>query len=146
MGDFHSQQFRHILLIEAREFRRRVSLDAPTYSIGRHPGNSIVIPSQFVSRHHATLVRKKSPEAQNFSFSIIDGNCQGTPSSNGLFVNGKRCSSKAIKHGDVIQFGSGAKAQYLTLEVGGKYFCPGYEMKERLFLAGTITFLLYLFI
>ncbi len=113
MRDFHSQQFRHILVIEAPEFRHRVSLDPANYSIGRNPANSIVIPSRLVSRHHATLLCKTSTGDHNFSFLIIDGNSQGTRSSNGLFVNGIRCSSKEIKHGDVIHFGSGAKAQYL---------------------------------
>ncbi|MGK7875576.1 MAG: FHA domain-containing protein [Xenococcaceae cyanobacterium] len=107
----NSQQFRHILVIEAPKYKRTVDLQATTYSVGRHRSNSIVILDQCVSRYHATLLCIKSPESNDYSFSIIDGNLNGTRSKNGIFINGEKQLSKKIQHGDLIYFGK-IKAKY----------------------------------
>ncbi|MGK7877343.1 MAG: FHA domain-containing protein [Xenococcaceae cyanobacterium] len=101
----NSLQFRHRLVIEAPKYKRTVYLQATTYSVGRHPSNSIVIHSQCVSRYHATLLCLKSPDNDDNLFCIIDGNLKGQRSKNGIFVNDKRRLSIKLKHGDIIVIG-----------------------------------------
>lgn len=106
-------EFRHIFVIEDQKARRIISLDEPTYSIGRESSNDIVIYDQVVSRHHATLIRIK-PTSQNegYSYRILDGDLEGNRSTNGLIINGQDSESHDLQHGDVILFGSQSKASY----------------------------------
>jgi len=62
--------------------------------IGRSEHNDISIPSRFVSRHHALLVRHGA------STFLMDLN-----STNGTFVNSKRVSNHVLMHDDVITLG-----------------------------------------
>jgi diguanylate cyclase (GGDEF)-like protein len=113
------QLFYHTLVVEDSQGQREIPLLANTYSLGRATTNSIVIRSQQVSRQHAILLRVPSPGSETYRFRVIDGNLQGTTSTNGLFVNGERCFSHDLQHGDVIEFGrdSQVKASYF-LEPG----------------------------
>lgn len=104
---------RHVMVIEDNKGRRTVSLDAATYSLGRDPTNAIVLHSSFVSRQHAILLRVPIPGASNsYLFRIIDGNLQGKRSTNGITVNGHRCYSHDLTHGDIIVFSSDVTAGY----------------------------------
>lgn len=107
-----TQQVRHLLVIQDQESRRSISLEAATYSIGRHPTNSIVLHSPRVSRQHAILLRFSDPETDNYFFRIVDGNLQGKRSFNGITVNGKACFSHILKHQDLVVFGQDVKARY----------------------------------
>jgi type II secretory pathway predicted ATPase ExeA len=62
--------------------------------IGRSEHNDIEIPSKFISRHHALLVRHGSATF------LMDLN-----STNGTFVNSKRVSNHVLIHEDVITLG-----------------------------------------
>lgn len=105
--------FRHIFVIEDQKARRIISLEEPTYSIGRESSNDIIIYDHVVSRHHATLVRiKPTPNIDNYSYRILDGDLEGNRSRNGLMINGQGTESHELKHGDVILFGSQSKASY----------------------------------
>ena len=104
----------HLLVIEDQLGKRTIALEAATYIIGRDPSNSIVLHSELVSRHHASLLRVTIPEDTSHLFRIIDGNLQGKRSTNGLKVNGQRCYSRSLKHGDVIMFGDNVTARYYT--------------------------------
>lgn len=104
----------HLLIIEDDKGKRAVSLHADSGSIGRDVSNSIVLHSKEVSRQHAILLRVTHPGAENHGFRIIDGNLQGKPSTNGLFINGRRSSSHNLRHGDEIIFGGNVKARYQT--------------------------------
>jgi diguanylate cyclase (GGDEF)-like protein len=65
---------------------------------------------------HAILLRVTVPETEQYGFQIIDGNYKGKASTNGLFVNGERCYSHNLKHGDAIFFGSNqAQAKYYAI-------------------------------
>ncbi len=109
-------QFRHILVIEDQKARRIISLEEQTYSIGRESTNEIIIYEKVVSRQHATLLRiKKSPNAANYSYRIVDGDLDGNRSTNGIVINGNNCDTHDLKHGDVIYFGGKAKASYYIL-------------------------------
>jgi len=105
--------FRHIFVIEDQKARRIISLEEPTYSIGRESSNDIIIYDHVVSRHHATLIRiKPSPNIDSYSYRILDGDLEGNRSRNGLMINGQNTESHELKHGDVILFGSQSKASY----------------------------------
>ncbi|MEO0456962.1 MAG: FHA domain-containing protein, partial [Cyanobacteria bacterium P01_A01_bin.114] len=102
----------HLLLIEDDQGKRAVPLTAATSSIGRDVSNSIVLYSKEVSRQHAILLRVTRPGKHDFLFRLVDGNLQGNPSTNGLFVNGKRANSHDLRQGDTIIFGAQVKARY----------------------------------
>ncbi|MEB3310716.1 MAG: EAL domain-containing protein [Snowella sp.] len=109
----NENEFRHILVIEDQKARRIISLEDPTYSIGRESSNDIIIYDQVVSRYHATLIRiKPSPKVDNYCYRILDGDLEGNRSRNGLMINGKNMESHELKHGDVVFFGSQSKASY----------------------------------
>ena len=71
-----------------------LSMDKARGLIGRSVHNDISINSQFVSRHHALLVRHGA------STFLMDLN-----STNGTFVNSKRVSNHVLVHDDVITVG-----------------------------------------
>ncbi|MEA5465695.1 ATP-binding protein [Leptothoe sp. PORK10 BA2] len=102
----------HLLIIEDDAGKRAVSLQADSGSIGRDASNSIVLNSQEVSRQHAILLRVTRPGKDDYEFRIIDGNLQGKPSTNGLFINGRQRSSHNLRHGDEIVFGAKVKVRY----------------------------------
>ena len=104
----------HLLIIEDDDGKRAVSLQADSDSIGRDVSNSIVLHSQEVSRQHAILLRVTRPGEAGHGFRIIDGNLQGKPSTNGLFINGRRSSAHNLRHGDEIVFGINVKIRYQT--------------------------------
>lgn len=106
------QQIYHLLIVEDKQGKRTIALDAATYSIGRDPNNAIILNSKLVSRQHAILLRVTIPDTANYLFRLIDGNLQGKRSTNGLTINGKRCFAHDLKHGDVITFGGDVTAGY----------------------------------
>lgn len=116
MAGNEREKIRHLLVVQDMQGQRTISLQETTYSIGRHPDNSIVLRSRSVSRQHAILLRVTLPESDQYGFLIIDGNFKGKGSTNGLIVNGHKCSSHNLKHGDVILFGNNqAQARYYAI-------------------------------
>jgi diguanylate cyclase (GGDEF)-like protein len=110
------EQIRHLLVVQDLEKKQTIPLYEATYSLGRHRKNSIVINSPSVSRQHAILLRVMIPETEQYGFRIIDGNFTGKGSSNGLLVNGTKCFSHNLTHGDVIIFGDHqAQATYYAI-------------------------------
>jgi len=71
-----------------------MAMDRSRMIIGRSEYNDIPLPSKFISRHHAMLVRHGS-----VTF-LMDLN-----STNGTFVNSKRISNYILMHNDVITLG-----------------------------------------
>ncbi len=71
-----------------------VEMSKPRILIGRSDHNDIAIPSRFISRHHALLVRHGD------STFLMDLN-----STNGTFVNARRVSNQVLIHDDVITVG-----------------------------------------
>ncbi len=103
----------HVLIVKDRQGPKAYWLTAELYSLGRDPRNSIRIDSQYASRYHAILVKTESPSSPDgFTYQIIDGDIQGTPSTNGLYVGGQRVEFRDLEDGDEIQFGSDATATY----------------------------------
>ena len=61
----------HILIVTDGKGHREIRLQDDLYSMGRGAQCHILLQSQFVSRHHATLVRRK--EEDHDYYRIIDG-------------------------------------------------------------------------
>lgn len=113
MSDSSQPVLNHVLIVKDKNGPKAYWLTGEMYSIGRDPSNSIQIESKFVSRNHAILF--KSPSILNpneFVYQILDGDVEGNPSTNGLFVNGQRLDFRDLQDGDEIQFGSDATATY----------------------------------
>lgn len=76
---------------------RRVALSTQPLTLGRAPGNGVVIATdREISRFHATLV----PNEQGH-YTIVDNN-----SRNGVFVNGTRTGRHLLQPGDHIRLGT----------------------------------------
>ena len=100
----------HILIVTDGKGHREIKLKDEIYSLGRGVQCSIILQSQFVSRHHATLVRRKEEE-RNY-YRLIDGDSEGNTSVNGLLINGKKVRFHDLKHGDKVIFGPQVEAVY----------------------------------
>jgi pSer/pThr/pTyr-binding forkhead associated (FHA) protein len=105
----------HLLIIEDDKGRREFILEDPTYSIGRDPKCNIRLVSQFVSRHHATLVQLPQPDG-NYYYRVVDGSLDGKPSANGLLVNGRKTSVHDLRNEDEVVFGPRVRAVYYLLQ------------------------------
>lgn len=107
----------HLLIIEDDQGRKEISLQDPVYSIGRDRNCNIRLISQFVSRHHATLVRlPRKNTNHSYYYRIVDGNPKGKPSSNGLMINGRKLPAHDLKNEDEIVFGPQVRAIYYLLK------------------------------
>ena len=100
----------HILIVTDGKGHREIKLTDETYSLGRGAQCDIVLQSQFVSRHHATLIKRKNDEGNYYR--IIDGNTEGKTSVNGLLVDGKKVRFHDLKHGDKVILGPQVEAVY----------------------------------
>ncbi len=73
---------------------RRINLDAPLVTLGRHIDNDIILESKSVSRYHAHIKPRQS------HYTLTD-----LASANGTTVNGKPITECVLHDGDVISFG-----------------------------------------
>jgi hypothetical protein len=73
---------------------RRIPLDSPFVTIGRHPDNDLILESKSVSRYHAHIKLRQS------RYYLTD-----LASANGTTVNGKSVTECALQDGDSISFG-----------------------------------------
>jgi len=118
MSELERQSIRHFLVIEDNHGKRLFPLRAASYSLGRDARNSIILHSKSISRQHALLLRITIPGSEfgHYLFRVLDGNLRGKRSTNGLFINGERCLSHDLRHGDLIEFGTpSVSVHYHTL-------------------------------
>ncbi|MBD2576813.1 FHA domain-containing protein [Oscillatoria sp. FACHB-1406] len=101
----------HLLIVEDDAGRKGITLKAASYTIGRGQNSDIQLASQFVSRHHATLLRKLGADGTPY-YRIVDGDGQGKTSVNGLLINGHKKEAHDLKHGDEVVFGPQVFAIY----------------------------------
>jgi type II secretory pathway predicted ATPase ExeA len=87
---------------------RKVEIRSVPFSIGRGPGNNLVIDQLEISRRHALIER-------------VDGRyvLEDLQSSNGLTVNGQRRETAVLQSGDVIGIGH-AKLVFSTVDDVGE--------------------------
>ncbi len=72
----------------------RFLLDAPTTTVGRHPGSDIFLDDVTVSRRHAEFARDRG------GFAVRDAG-----SLNGTYVNRERVDTHQLAAGDEVQIG-----------------------------------------
>lgn len=91
------------------------ALANPSTSIGRAPGQDVVLTDPCISRQHAMIVHEGN------TWTVVDRN-----SSHGTFLNGTRVQRAELDHGDVLQLGSldGSKIHFHLesgsgIDVGG---------------------------
>ncbi|NEQ34492.1 MAG: FHA domain-containing protein [Leptolyngbya sp. SIO4C5] len=130
-------QFSSILIVEDSKGRREIILDGSVYSIGRDPKCDIRLSSQFVSRHHATLVQLPRDD-ETFYYRIVDGNLKGKPSANGMMINGRKIQAHDLKNEDEIVFGPQARAIYYQLRRDSGSTLPPDEFDITLISPGMI--------
>ncbi len=75
--------------------RREIPLPRTVLSIGRDPGNDLVLADAMVSRRHAVV------EMRGSQYYLRDCN-----SSNGSLVNGDRISERSLRDGDLVAIGT----------------------------------------
>jgi pSer/pThr/pTyr-binding forkhead associated (FHA) protein len=121
MTENSSTKERHVLVVNDGK-RRAIALQAAAYSIGRDPSNAIVLDADTISRQHAMLMRLPVPGTGQYRYRLIDGNSQGKPSANGVFINEKQCRSHDLHPGDLVRFGQTLEASYLTVLMGEAEF------------------------
>ncbi len=114
VADISSTQERHVLIVNDGK-RRAIALDAAAYSLGRDSSNAIVLNADTISRQHAMLLRVPVPGTKQYRYRLVDGNAQGKPSANGVFVNNQPCRAHELDHGDTVRFGQTLEASYLTV-------------------------------
>ena len=100
----------HVLVITDGKGYREIRLQDNIYSVGRGRQCDIVLHSQFVSRHHATIIKREDEE--NNYYRIIDGNNEGKTSVNGLLIDGKKVRFHDLRNGDKVVFGPQVEALY----------------------------------
>ena len=69
-------------------------------TIGRAPDNRVVLNDPRASRYHAHV------KFQNGAYVLFDGNVDGKPSANHVFVNGEQQLEHVLRDGDSIQVGA----------------------------------------
>ena len=84
--------------------RRLVTLDKPTFTIGRRGTNDLQLTGTDISRLHAEILRN------NGQYLVRD-----CGSRCGTYVNGTQVTEKRLSHGDKIQVGRAAGAQLVFL-------------------------------
>ncbi|MGK7895957.1 MAG: FHA domain-containing protein [Xenococcus sp. (in: cyanobacteria)] len=106
---------KHILIVESQDSRRAVALNRAVFSVGRHPQNTLVLSSNLVSRHHATIAwlkYSKNSGEDDYCYWIIDGKGKRQRSRNGILINGVKKSLHRLQSGDIITIGSETKITY----------------------------------
>ena len=126
------EKIRHLLVVQDLQGQRTIPLQEATYSLGRDTRNAIVVDSRLISRQHAILLRVTVLETDLYGFRIIDGSFKGKRSTNGLFINGTKCFSHDLKHGDVIEFGNNqVHAKYYVISnLSEKAFSESCEVED----------------
>ncbi|MGK7931552.1 MAG: FHA domain-containing protein [Microcystaceae cyanobacterium] len=104
-------QQEHFLIIEDGKGRQELILSDAVYSLGRATHCDVRLRSQFVSRHHATLLRCLRTDGSSY-YRIVDGDNHGKSSVNGLLINGSKLAEHNLKHGDEVVFGPQVFAIY----------------------------------
>jgi pilus assembly protein CpaF len=103
-----------VVITEKEGNERRLSFTEPEVTIGRVPGNDVVLPKGNVSKRHSRIVLKDN------RFIVVD-----LKSTNGTYVNGRKITSPlVVKEGDKIYVGDFV----LTLE-GDSAAAPAGSMK-----------------
>ncbi len=116
----------HALIVKDRNGPKAYWLTAEVYTLGRDASNSIRIDSQYVSRHHAMVIRGNDVNGE-CSYQIIDGDSNGHPSTNGLFLNEQRIDFADLENGFEIRMSCDVTILYVTTSKTFDYILSTYE-------------------
>jgi pSer/pThr/pTyr-binding forkhead associated (FHA) protein len=105
----HRQE--HVLIVMDGKGQKEIVLKNATYTLGRGQNCDILLQSQFVSRHHATLFKRTDKEGEQY-YRIVDGDSSGKVSVNGLLINNRKVLFHDLKDGDKVVFGPQVSAVY----------------------------------
>jgi pSer/pThr/pTyr-binding forkhead associated (FHA) protein len=105
----------HWLIVQDDKERREFPLGGEVYSIGRAPNCDIRLHSLFVSRRHATLVRRQREDG-SYYYRIVDGDLKGQSSSNGILINGRKVPAHDLENEDEVMFDPRVTAKYYRLK------------------------------
>src|SRR5687768_10473607 len=104
-----------VVITEKEGSEKRLTFTEPEVTIGRVPGNDVVLPKGNVSKRHSRIVLKDN------RFIVVD-----LKSTNGTYVNGRKITSPlVVKEGDKIYIGD----FILTLEGDAALTSPADAMK-----------------
>lgn len=105
-----------VVITEKGGAQKRLTFEEPEVTIGRVPGNDIVLPKGNVSKRHSRIVLKDS------RFIVVD-----LKSTNGTYVNGRKITSPlVVKEGDKIYIGD----FIMTLEGDPGLAAPSESMRQ----------------
>lgn len=105
-------------------------LITPQVTIGREPGNDLMLKDRLSSKHHARLVLRE------------DGYwLQDLDSRNGSFVNGVVVTERLLRSGDVLRFGA-TQYRYELLSADGRVLPPEGSWRGVVLMAGLLLFIL----
>lgn len=116
----------HALIVKDRNGPKAYWLTAEVYTLGRDAANSICIDSQYVSRQHALLYRVNDGKG-GFFYQILDGDANGNPSTNGLFMDEKRIDFLNLEHDNEIRMSCDVTITYVTTSKTFDYILSTYE-------------------
>ncbi len=100
-----------VLIVTDGKGTKEILLTEKTYSLGRGQQCDIVLQSQFVSRHHATLIERSREDGSKY-YRLVDGDLEGNISVNGLLIDGRKVRFHDLKDGDKVIFGPQVYAVY----------------------------------
>ena len=81
---------------------KKITIDKPELTIGRHGDSDIYIDDKLVSQHHAVIQMKQHPAFDDKMQYYIED----LVSTNNTFVNDKKIDRKKLNHEDQIRIGS----------------------------------------
>ncbi|MGK7912378.1 MAG: FHA domain-containing protein [Synechococcus sp.] len=117
----------HALIVKDRNGPKAYWLTSEVYTLGRDADNSICIDSQYVSRRHALLYRVAADGTGGFSYQILDGDVNGNPSTNGLYMDEQRIDFLNLENGNEIRMSCDVTVTYVTTSKTFDYILSTYE-------------------
>lgn len=123
----NNNSLKDVLAIECGTWKKTFFLDKSSYTIGRNSTSTFFCHHRIISRNHAYMIKHSyynstTKEEENI-FWVVDGSLTGEKSTNGIYVNGKKCSYAKLKPGDIIFFGGiDVKAKYDIVNLETKIF------------------------
>ncbi|MEM1369976.1 MAG: EAL domain-containing protein [Cyanobacteria bacterium P01_H01_bin.15] len=96
------------------DFQRVALLNQEVCRIGRHPICEISLNKDYLSRFHASIVRRT--DQGHYSYWLIDGDLEThKPSSNGVFISRTKVHTHRLRHGQIINITKRIQALFLLL-------------------------------
>src|SRR5437867_2703659 len=95
-------------IVDQFGINKTLPLEKEVFTIGRKPGNDLMLLSSGVSRDHGAIVYKDG------TYYLVDKDSKG-----GLFINGQRITRSELHHQDQITVGGHQDCQIQFLEESG---------------------------